>query len=343
MKPKFATRMQIATWALIGCAIAGFACTTSVEHASLQPKSQDAVWEREYGRARRFESGRMFEEAERHYERALDAGRAFAIGDQRVLQTRLALADLYIVQGRIDDAERQFVEVIRRQRAAYGENNEAIADSLNRLGVLLADDGRASEALSLFEESLRLRARIYGPEAPPTVATMQNLASAYREVGRYAEAEKLYMLALTAYEGMGEEFLGVASVTQNNLAVLYRSMGRGNEAESMHLHAIALSIEVNGPRNPNVAIFSRDFANLLAEQERYRVAEARYKVAIQIFIANYGRTSEAVRQTMVAYAAMLRAEGRQQEAASMAAAAVQIEEELRRASVDDSEVKSKKR
>ena len=73
------------------------------------------------------------------------------------------------------------------------------------------------------------------------------------------------------------------------------------------------------------------------------MAEARYKAAIQVFIANYGRTSEPVRQTMVDYAAMLRAEGRQREAASVAAAAVQIEEKLRRAAVDDSEVNSKKR
>ena len=343
MKPKAPTRARAARRALMCGAIAALACTSSVEHASLRPKSPDAVWEREYARARRFESGRMFEDAERHYERALTAGRVFDLGDQRVLQTRLALADLYSAQGRIDEAEQQYREVIRRQRAAYGDTNEATADSLNRLGVLLADDGRASEALPLFEESLRLRARIYGPEHPSTVATMQNLASAYHVVGRHAESEKLYLRTLEVYEGQGEEYLGVASVTQNNLARLYRSMGRGSEAESLHLHAIALSIEINGPKNPNVAIFSRDLANLLAEQERYRAAEARYKAAMPLFIASYGRTHEQVRQTLADYAAMLRAEGRDEEAASVEAAVAEITATLERASAAETEARSKSR
>jgi tetratricopeptide (TPR) repeat protein len=317
--------------ALACCTLVAFACTSAVEHRSLRPTDPEQVWDREFARARRFESGRMFDEAERHYLRALDAGRSFALGDQRVLQTHLALADLYTVLGRVGDAEAQYVEVIGQQRVAYGDTNEATADSLNRLGVLFADDGRASEALPLFEESLRVRAVLYGPDHPSTVATLQNLAAAYHEVGRYEEAEKLYLRALEAYETQGEQYLGVASVAQNNLACLYRSMGRGSRAESLHLHAIALSIEINGPRNPNVAIFSRDLANLLAEQQRYRAAEARYKTAMQIFVASYGHTHAELRRTLLDYAAMLRAEGRDREAGKLEVSAVEIDEALRRA------------
>jgi hypothetical protein len=50
-----------------------------------------------------------------------------------------------------------------------------------------------------------------------------------------------------------------------------------------------------------------------------------------------------VRETMLDYAAMLRAEGRLAEAASMTAAAGEIEEKLRRAKADASKAKSKKR
>jgi tetratricopeptide (TPR) repeat protein len=317
--------------ALALSAFAIAACTTSVEHGSLTPRSPDEVWEREFARAQRFEGGRMFADAERHYLRALDAGRVFDSGDPRVLRTRLSLADLYTVQGRIADAEAQYVEVIRRQRITYGDSSEATADSLNRLGVLLADDDRAPEALPMFEESLRIRARRYGPDHPSTIATAQNLAAAYHVVGRYGEAEALYVRSLEAYEGMGEKVLGLASVTQNNLARLYRSMGRGSEAESLHLHAISLSIEVNGPKNPNVAIFSHDLANLLAEQERYPAAEAHYKTAIRLFISNYGRVNEPLRSTLIDYAAMLRADGQDHEAASYEASAAEIASRLDRA------------
>jgi len=104
-----------------------------------------------------------------------------------------------------------------------------------------------------------------------------------------------------------------------------------------------LSIEINGPKNPNVAIFSRDLANLLAEQERYRAAEARYKAAMPLFIASYGRTHEQVRQTLADYAAMLRAEGRDEEAASVEAAVAEITATLERASAAETEARSKSR
>ena len=66
-------------------------------------------------------------------------------------------------------------------------------------------------------------------------------------------------------------------------------------------------------------------------------------VAIEVFIANYGRTSEPVRETMIDYAAMLRVEGRLPEAASMTSAARQIEEKLERARADRANARSKKR
>jgi len=87
-------------------------------------------------------------------------------------------------------------------------------------------------------------------------------------------------------------------------------MDRGPEAESLHLSAIELSIEINGPRNPNAAKFVRDLANLYAEQERFEESEEAFLDSIRIFIANYGQSHYEVRRTYLDFAAMLAAAGR---------------------------------
>jgi tetratricopeptide (TPR) repeat protein len=63
-----------------------------------------------------------------------------------------------------------------------------------------------------------------------------------------------------------------------------------------------------------VAIFSRDLANLYAEQERYDESEVFFGEAVRIFVANYGRSHYEIRKTLTDFASMLAASGRQSEA-----------------------------
>jgi len=117
-------------------------CAKSVEESSVRPVDADAAWSEEFARAERLERGALFDAAEKRYLRALRLCEAFDAEDPREARTRMALADLYIVVGRTADAESQYREVIRLQRRVFGEANEAVADSQNRLGVLYADTGR---------------------------------------------------------------------------------------------------------------------------------------------------------------------------------------------------------
>jgi len=307
-----ATRARVR--ALVLVAVLATGCTNRVEDRSLHRKDAAEEWQDEFNRAQSLERGAMFEPAEKRYRRALRAAREFPSDDPREARTRLALADLYTVQGRIDEAEAEYRVVIGIQRAAYGERNEAIADSLNRLGVLYADHFEAAKAEPLFEEALRIRISVYGDEHPATIATAQNLASAYRETGRFQEAEVLYLQALRFYAERGEAYFGIVSVVENNLALLYQRMGRGAEAESLHMGALETSIAINGPRNPNVARFFRDLANLFAEQRRFGESERTFLDAIKIFIENYGQSHYELRRTYLDLAAMLVAAGRERDA-----------------------------
>ena len=119
---------------------------------------------------------------------------------------------------------------------------------------------------------------------PATVATVQNLAGVYRDTGRYEASERLYLRALEAYEALGEPYYGAAAVVQNNLALLYRKIGAHDVAEGLHKNAIRLSAGVNGRDNPNVAVFSRDLAGLLAEQERSEESEVFFRDAYRIYV-----------------------------------------------------------
>jgi tetratricopeptide (TPR) repeat protein len=63
-----------------------------------------------------------------------------------------------------------------------------------------------------------------------------------------------------------------------------------------------------------VAVFSRDLANLYAEQERYDQSERYFAEALQLFAASYGPSHYEMKKTLTDFAAMLAAAGRPDEA-----------------------------
>ena len=80
------------------------ACAPHIEDRSLRRKHPEAQWEAEFKRATRFDGGGMFELAERRYRKALRIAETFPEGDDRMIRTRYALADLFTVAERIEEA-----------------------------------------------------------------------------------------------------------------------------------------------------------------------------------------------------------------------------------------------
>jgi tetratricopeptide (TPR) repeat protein len=111
---------------------------------------------------------------------------------------------------------------------ACGAEHPDVANILNDLAGICADQGNYAEAACLAQRSVAIMEQI--PASPDLellrVQSLSTLAGIYRTQGRYAEAETLAKRALALAEAaLGPEHLETATCL-NALGVLYKYMGR---------------------------------------------------------------------------------------------------------------------
>ena len=192
------------------------------------------------------------------------------------------LAALYLFQGRYNEAETLFIEVLQTRSQLNRDNNPNIADSLNNLAYLYQSQGRYGEAEPLYVEALQMRQQLFGNDHPDVANSLNNLAYLYQSQGRYNEAEPLHLEVLQMRQQLlGREHPDVYT-SLNNLAALYKSQGRYNEAEPLHLEVLQMRQQLLGNDHPDVATSLNNIAELYKSQGRYSEAEPLYVRSLEI-------------------------------------------------------------
>jgi hypothetical protein len=186
--------------------------------------------------------------------------------------------------------------------------NAAAAESLYRLGRLLAGFDAPDEAEPYLRRALELRAEVEGPDSPKLPAILAELSDAV-EASRPDDPEALELLerlvelqdssrnrarvaawhagqlnhelAIDAYLGAIElerslPYPGVGQLAnlRTRLAGQYEELGRLEEAEAELQGVIDLKTEQLGPDHPHLAYPMRQLAKLYVEEERWLDAEA---------------------------------------------------------------------
>lgn len=172
------------------------------------------------------------------------------------------LAELYRHQGRYEEAEPLFEQVLAIWRKHLGGNHINVATSISNLALLYAAQGRYEEARPLFEQSLSIK-RAQTVENPLDVAIgLNNLASVYMREGRHEEAEQLIEEFLSiSRRRLGEEHPDVAHGL-NNLAGLYMREDRYEEAEQLVEESLSIFRKRLGEKHPDVALSLANLAFL---------------------------------------------------------------------------------
>ena len=111
----------------------------------------------------------------------------------------LAAADEARVEGRRDEAERLYVEVIDAA-ARTGERNLLLARALDGLADLCRLAGRYPEARTHYLESAAMLERMLGPGQPRLATTLHNLAVVEWNLGEAQAAETHLARALAIWE-----------------------------------------------------------------------------------------------------------------------------------------------
>jgi non-specific serine/threonine protein kinase/serine/threonine-protein kinase len=114
-------------------------------------------------------------------------------GNPSTLLAVRGLAFLRTKQGRHDEAETLFKEVLDGQKEKVGEDHPLTLGTIHYFGVLRREQQRYDEAESMLHQALEARQRKLGPDHPACFESMHELAVLYKEQSRYDEAEKLLL------------------------------------------------------------------------------------------------------------------------------------------------------
>jgi len=245
---------------------------------------------------------------------------------ENAVQPRLLKAQLLTVQLRFKDAEKAFLQAIKiapdsfdanfayadftqnlndfkKAKAAYGRcselarktgNNDALATTLNNLGIVDSAQHRIEDARKEYEEALQIRRELAeknGEAYLPDLAVIRNnLGVLDHDQHRLDEARKEYKEVLQIYRELAEKnpetYRPDVPLTLTNLGVLDRDQGRMEEARKEYGEALQIRRELAkkkpGDYEPDVAVTLTDLAILDRDQHWLEEAHKEHQEALQI-------------------------------------------------------------
>jgi serine/threonine-protein kinase len=222
--------------------------------------------------------------AEAYHRRAFDIfHERLGADDSLTVNARLKIGATLRREGRTDEAEREFRDVLATRQRILPAGDPQIAEAMLKVAYLLDEDrGRYEEAEPLYRRALEIRRHAYGNASPLVAATLFDISFLQSRrgdhVGAVASARQGLEIARAAYGGNHPV---VADFTAALAAALHRA-GRLAEAESFYRRAIALDERTRGPAHESVAGVETDLARLLVDRGNYAAADSTARDALRI-------------------------------------------------------------
>ncbi|KAG4430946.1 hypothetical protein IFR05_013568 [Cadophora sp. M221] len=125
-----------------------------------------------------------------HVRCALMSNKAGKDWETRIAPSR-RFGQCLLSDGRYNEAEAPFLEVVERHKRVLGQENPDTLASIANLASTYRNQGRWKEAEDLDVQVMETSLRVLGAEHPDTLTSIANLAAIYRNQGRWKEAEDL--------------------------------------------------------------------------------------------------------------------------------------------------------
>ncbi|MGH7166462.1 MAG: tetratricopeptide repeat protein [Nitrospiraceae bacterium] len=229
-------------------------------------EGQKAFQQERYAEAEKFFKAAL-EEAEKLRIVDADDPKSPGFGDPRVATSLISLADLYLAQGKADEAIPLYQQCLALTEATLGPEEPFVAIALDGLGRAYVTQGKHAEAEVLFRRAILINEKKLGANHPAVATSLSNLADLYVAQGKPAEAEALYKRALAIREAsLGPNHLEVAA-SLNSLALLYFSQGNVAQAKPLYQQSLAIRAKVLGPNHPSFVASLEKFSTLLRKAE----------------------------------------------------------------------------
>jgi tetratricopeptide (TPR) repeat protein len=239
------------------------------------------------------------------------------------------LARVLLGQGQLVEARGLFEEALALRRRTLGDRHPRTLISVNNLASVLQDLGELRAAAALYREALLTKRAVLGNEHQSTLISVHNMGTILADIGEFEEAHALATEAVAGLQGL----LGPANPTTlsavNNLGRVLQARGDLVAADGLLLHVLEERTRALGPKHARtlsslVCIGSLRSAQAAASDAGaeargllYAAAQRHFSSALAGLRETLGDEHPDTRACVEAFARMLAASGRADEAAAL--------------------------
>lgn len=182
----------------------------------------------------------LLEQAEPQIRRTLELRKTTdGVGSVPYLEAVNSLAFLLDDEGKYEEAEKNYREVVDTLEKVREKEPFNLATSKNNLASLMRRQARYAEAEALWRDALKLGRSVPGVEFPTLAQTMDNLALCLRNQRKYDEAEALCREALELMQKTEGVSPSVAR-SLSNLGSVLQDKRRYEEAEPLFRESLEM-------------------------------------------------------------------------------------------------------
>lgn len=215
------------------------------------------------------------------------------------LERNLTLAEAYMKEGMLKQAENALKQGLKLQIDLYQETNSGIIQTYALLGELYRLKRTYNEAKTMLLCSLELSNRFFPQPTDSTALIWASLGCLYEDLGDYSEAERLFRQSHSiAISGNSQSCLAAAFC---HLSRCYLAQNRSSEAEILLNKAIQTASTALGPSHPDVTHYTYHLALLYTKEKRLSAAETLYLQCIEAQSTAFGEDNS----TTAAYSTAL--------------------------------------
>jgi tetratricopeptide (TPR) repeat protein/tRNA A-37 threonylcarbamoyl transferase component Bud32 len=189
------------------------------------------------------------------------------------------LGMLQRTQGRLDDAEKAWNEVVTTGRRTLGADHPDTLLWTGNLAHLLQDRGRFADAERLYRDLLASWLRTVGADDKRAIAALNGLGIVLLMQGKFDQAEPLLIEVLERRRRVLGEDHPETLYSINDLGRLRQEQGKLDEAERLVRDSLERHKRVLGEDHPATLIVTNNVASLMLARGRLDEAEKLFRQA----------------------------------------------------------------
>ncbi len=193
------------------------------------------------------------------------------------------LAQVLSTEGKVEEAERQFLEAISIQHRVLGTSHPDLANTLHNFAILLTSKGEREEAETVFRQVVAMWRELLGNQHPFLAASLVNLGVILKDQGKLDEAEPIYREAIEIQRSaLGDNHPDLGA-TLYNFAKLLQAENNSQAAEPILRQALAIHRKSLPDGHPTIAAILCGLGSVLTDLDQPREAEPLLKEAVSIY------------------------------------------------------------